>query len=957
MCFFVPIIDDGSEHFASFVVRTRTWSARARAVHVASRWLERLEVALGRARGVRAGSVAAASFMRGARSARELISKLASSNMRARVTFPNPASRVLPTASSRWRQARAWAGSGDASRRARDSPRPARGLSGIAAGSWREDAARWADGLDAGDADAELARLSAEIARHDELYYNDAEPEVSDAEYDLLRVRLEAIERAHPALVREDSPTRRVGAPVPSLDRARTAFAALPPVRHAVPMQSLQNAFNAEEVHAFVARARRALGGEYAPPSAAASAAAPDASARETPRPLARVQLCAEPKIDGASASVRYEDGVLVRCVSRGDGETGEDVTQQLAGAIGVPRRLSCDEGSVPRTLEVRGEVYLSDADFDAVNDARDAAGLRRFKNARNAAAGALRRLEPPTGDGTDAGPLRFAVYSWGEVDETTALAWSSQSAFLRRVAAWGLRPAPTLATGDTPEEVMRAHERLSVGDARASLGYRVDGVVYKVNDVALQTRLGSDSRAPRWATAHKFPAESAVTVLAAVEVQVGRTGALTPVAVLSPPVHLGGATVGRATLHNFGDIRRKRLVVGSRVVVERAGDVIPRVARLASDGDERVDAGSGFEPAWIPPSKCPSCGSAVRRARPAEASRPRRRRGDDDDDATADSEGEAAVCRCVGGLRCPAQVVERIAHFVSRDAMDVPGLAKRQIQRLHEEGAVRSPADLFTLEARFRRLAVDPDAPNSDRDARRAEPDVPAHWLYTSGRDEGRLKRSVVKLFDGLAEKATSGVPLHRFLYALGVPHVGLVTAKILAERYETVDAFRDAAEAEAAKLRENEDANVENEDAGTGMTDVDGIGPVIAAAVGEFWAERANVDVVDAILAAGVVVLDDHTGRADVDDARGVLAGLRVVVTGTVPGMTREDAFDAVASAGGIAQKAVSGKTDLLVLGEGAGRRKATAAAEKGVAVVGADAFLRILAGEETLPSTKTK
>ena len=623
--------------------------------------------------------------------------------------------------------------------------------------------------------------------------------------------------------------------------------------------------------------------------------------------------------------------------------------------------------------MEVRGEVYLSDADFDAVNDARDAAGLRRFKNARNAAAGALRRLEPPVGDGTDAGPLRFAVYSWGEVDETTALAWSSQSEFLQRVAALGLRPAPTLATGDTPEEVMRAYERLSVGDARASLGYRVDGVVYKVNDVALQTRLGSDSRAPRWATAHKFPAESAVTVLAAVEVQVGRTGALTPVAVLSPPVHIGGATVSRATLHNFGDIRRKGLVVGSRVVVERAGDVIPRVARLASDGDERVsskssvDAGSGFEPAWNPPSRCPSCGSAVRRVRPAEASRPRRRRGDEDD-ATADSEGEAAVCRCTGGLRCPAQVVERILHFVSRDAMDVPGLARRQIQRLHEEGAVRSPADLFTLEARFRHLAVDPDAPNSDRDANRAEPDVPAHWLYTSGRDEGKLKRSVVKLFDGLAEKATSGVPLHRFLYALGIPQVGLVTAKILAERYETVDAFRDAAEAEAARLSENEDANVENEDAATedalGMTDIDGIGPVIAAAVGEFWAERANVDVVDAILAAGVVVLDDHTGQKDatseddtVDDTRGVLAGRRVVVTGTVPGMTREDAFDAVASAGGTAQKAVSGKTDLLVLGEGAGRRKAQAAAEKGVAVVEADAFLRILAGEENLPSPKTK
>ena len=318
-------------------------------------------------------------------------------------------------------------------------------------------------------------------------------------------------------------------------------------------------------------------------------------------------------------------------------------------------------------------------------------------------------------------------------------------------------------------------------------------------------------------------------------------------------------------------------------------------------------------------------------------------------------------MSRCTGGLRCPAQVVERIAHFVSRDAMDVPGLARRQIQRLHEEGAVTSPADLFTLEARFRHLAVDPDdAPNPDRDANRADPDVPAFWLYTSGKDKGKLKRSAIKLFDALAEKATAGVPLHRFLHALGVPQVGLTTAKILAKRYETVDAFRDAAEAEAARLSENEDANVENEDAATedalGMTDIDGIGPVIAAVVGEFWAERANVDVVDAILAAGVVVLDDHTGQKDatseddtVDDTRGVLAGRRVVVTGTVPGMTREDAFAAVASAGGTAQKAVSGKTDVLVLGEGAGRRKAQAAAEKGVAVIEADAFLRILAGEE--------
>ena len=432
---------------SSCVVRTGTcWSARARA---RSRRFPVARASGGGARsrqrcprGIRRGGVVHA---RGAIRARAHLKARVVEHARARhlpeSRLASPPDRFVPLATS----ARVGGFGRRIEARARDSPRPARGLSGSAAGSWREDAARWADGLDAGDADAELARLSAEIARHDELYYNDAEPEVSDAEYDLLRVRLEAIERAHPALVREDSPTRRVGAPVPSLDRARTAFAALPPVRHAVPMQSLQNAFNAEEVHAFVARARRALGGEYAPSPPRPPARPPPTLPLANPPVRSRAYSCAPSrKIDGASASVRYEDGVLVRCVSRGDGETGEDVTQQLAGAIGVPRRLSCDEGSVPRTLEVRGEVYLSDADFDAVNDARDAAGLRRFKNARNAAAGALRRLEPPVGDGTDAGPLRFAVYSWGEVDETTARAWSSQSEFLQRASPrWASAPRP----------------------------------------------------------------------------------------------------------------------------------------------------------------------------------------------------------------------------------------------------------------------------------------------------------------------------------------------------------------------------------------------------------------------------------------------------------------------------------------------------------------------------------
>ena len=355
----------------------------------------------------------------------------------------------------------------------------------------------------------------------------------------------------------------------------------------------------------------------------------------------------------------------------------------------------------------------------------------------------------------------------------------------------------------------MRAYERLSVGDARASLGYRVDGVVYKVNDVALQTRLGSDSRAPRWATAHKFPAESAVTVLAAVEVQVGRTGALTPVAVLSPPVHIGGATVSRATLHNFGDIRRKGLVVGSRVVVERAGDVIPRVARLASDGDERVsskssvDAGSGFEPAWNPPSRCPSCGSAVRRVRPAEASRPRRRtgrRGRRDGGfggggGGVSVHGGSSMPGAGGGAHLALRLARRDGR--SRVGEETDSAAARGRRGAFARGSLHPRGEVSAPRRRPRR-----SEPGSGRESRR--PDVPAFWLYTSGRDEGKLKRSVVKLFDGLAEKATSGVPLHRFLHALGIPQVGLVTAKILAERYETVDAFRDAAEAEAARLSE---------------------------------------------------------------------------------------------------------------------------------------------------------
>lgn len=815
------------------------------------------------------------------------------------------------------------------------------------ASSWREDAARWAGALDPAVAESELARITAEIVRHDELYYLDAAPEVTDAEYDRLRLQLEALEAAFPALAREDSPTRRVGAPIPDAndDDDDDEWEALPQVRHATPMQSLQNAFDAEEAAAFVQRARRALGGEFWD-----GGDGPGDGAQ-----LAPIRFCAEPKIDGASASVRYERGRLVRCVSRGDGRSGEDVTRQMVGCIGAPQTLGGSPSAWPEVLEVRGEVFIADEDFKAVNAARAARGMRLFKNPRNAAAGAMRRLERPVGDGTDAGPLRFLAYGHGEI---VGVDWPSQSGFLESLPSLGLSPAPVLRVSENLDHLIAAHAALATAEGRRSLGYRIDGVVYKVDDAGLRRRLGSDARAPRWAVAHKFPAETAVTTLKSVDVQVGRTGALTPVATLDPPVELGGATVGRATLHNFDDAARKGLYVGARVVVERAGDVIPRITGLASSTASSSTVSSSVSSSGVvmtsPPELCPACGSRVTRTVLARGSR---RRGKKSDQSTSaldalrlEEEEAAAVVRCTGGLRCPAQSVERVVHFVSREALDIRGLARQQIQRLHDTGAVRSPADLFTLRRRFQHLAADPDVKDDGGSFTEADARLPEFWVYASGKDEGKLKRSAKKLFDAI-DSAARSVPLDKFIYSLGIPQVGAETAKLFAGRYRTLEAFRDAAAAHDPTVS----AAVDDES--RSMTAVDGVGPVVAAAVAEFWAENANVAVVDAILAAGVVVEPWNAedggwdGAGGVEAGSGPLAGLAVVVTGRVPGMSRDDATAAVERAGGMAQKSVSGKTDLLVVGEGAGRNKAAAAEEKGVRVVDAAAFLRILSGEDAL------
>jgi DNA ligase (NAD+) len=484
-----------------------------------------------------------------------------------------------------------------------------------------------------------------------------------------------------------------------------------------------------------------------------------------------------------------------------------------------------------------------------------------------------------------------------------------------------------------------------------------VDGVVYKVDDASLQRALGSDARAPRWATAHKFQAAAAVTTLAAIDVQVGRTGALTPVAILNPPAELGGASVRRATLHNFADLERKNLhrAVGRRVLVERAGDVIPRVVGVADDffdaegTAEEEDKRAVFT--YRPPKECPSCGAAVRAS-------PLLSKGNG-------VTQNAAVLRCTGGLRCPAQATERIAHFVSRDALDVPGLAKAQIAAFCDEEVVTSPADLFTLRTRFASFETKGGGIGGDDDETETSLVVPPkRWLYVSGKNKGTLKASFLKLFDALDEVASRGVPLSRFLFALGIRGVGRETANALARRFVTLDAFREAARREAETLVARERSSTEtrrvsNEDQDEAkdedyatpnsdsslLTSIEGVGPAVAFTIGEFFAEPANVAALDALLASGVRVLphDDGDERDDekVVDAR-AFAGLRVVVTGTVPGMTRAEAMRCVTDAGGIAQSAVSGKTDVLVSGDGAGRRKAEAASLRGALVIDARAFL---------------
>jgi len=708
--------------------------------------------------------------------------------------------------------------------------------------------------------------LAAEIARHNRLYHTDDAPEISDADYDALVRENAALEAAFPHLIRADSPSRQVGA---------APAAHLSKVRHALPMLSLDNAFAEEGVADFLARVRRYLNlGEDA-----------------------EVALTAEPKIDGLSCSLRYEKGVLVLAATRGDGTTGEVVTDNVRTIRDVPQSLLPGESrgpasqdgdagprlspgnAIPEIFEIRGEVYMAKADFAALNarllaDAGDPAKARQFANPRNAAAGSLRQKDAAV---TASRPLRFYAHGWGEV---SALPADTQLGVMRSIAAWGVPIADDLdRVADFAGLI--AHYR-AIEAKRADLPFDIDGVVYKVDRLDWQERLGFVSKAPRWALAHKFPAEKAETLLEAIHIQVGRTGKLTPVARLKP-VGVGGVTVTNATLHNKDEIERLGVRVGDRVRIQRAGDVIPQVLENLTPGEDR--------PAYVFPDKCPECGSdAVR------------------------EEGEVDV-RCTGGLICPAQRVERLRHFASRHALDIDGLGITHIESFFKDGLIQSPADIFTLTT---------------------------EQLLSR---ERWAEVSAANLIDAI--DARRNPPLDRFLYALGIRHVGEVTARDLARRYRSWDAFLAMIEAALAIRREAAPAEGEEErrflarrnKAVVEAVGTANIGPEVANALLDFFEEPHNREVLDALFAAGVTPADVvHEVRES------PVTGKTIVFTGSLEALSRDEAKAQAEALGAKAAGSVSAKTDLVVAGPGAGS-KLNKAAELGIEVIDEAQWLEIV------------
>ncbi|MGY4749860.1 NAD-dependent DNA ligase LigA [Pannonibacter sp. Q-1] len=697
---------------------------------------------------------------------------------------------------------------------------------------------------------AELQRLAGEIAFHDARYHGEDAPVISDADYDALRQRNAAIEARFPELMRSDSPSERVGAaPADGFGK----------VTHAVPMLSLDNAFADEDVRDFVGRVRRFL--KFDPL-------------------MGELTVTAEPKIDGLSLSLRYEKGVLVSAATRGDGSVGENVTANARTIADIPHELPA---GVPEVVEVRGEVYMSHADFAALNARMAGNGGKVFANPRNAAAGSLRQLNPEI---TASRPLRFFAYAWGQMSEVPC---DTQFDMVRRFGDWGFAINPRMVRCSSVEELLAVYH--GIEEDRASLGYDIDGVVYKVDRLDLQQRLGFVSRSPRWAIAHKFPAEKAYTILRDIEIQVGRTGALTPVAKLEP-VTVGGVVVSNATLHNEDYIKGigtdgepirggVDLRIGDTVQIQRAGDVIPQV--IAVDLERRPADAVPF----AFPDVCPACGSHAVREINAKTGRP------------------DAVRRCTGGLICPAQASEKLKHFVSRNAFDIEGLGDKQVDAFFAEGLVRSPAEIFTLEAR-------------DKQA-----------LTKLRNREGWGAVSAKNLFEAI--NARRRIDLNRFIFALGIRHVGEGNAKLLARAYGSFSAF--SAAMEAAQDRSSE--------AWAELNAIDGIGETVAEAVVQFFGEDHNREALAALLAE---VTPQDAEKISADGSP--VAGKTVVFTGSLERMTRDEAKAMAERLGAKVAGSVSKKTDLVVAGPGAGSKLKTAQ-DLGIEVITEDGWFDLVGG----------
>ena len=691
--------------------------------------------------------------------------------------------------------------------------------------------------LNLAQARGELARLAQVLARANAAYHTQDAPDLSDADYDTLKQRNAAIEARFPALKRPDSPSEQIGAaPAEGFGK----------VTHRVAMLSLGNAFSDEDVVDFDAGVRKFLGA------------------------TGTLSYTAEPKIDGLSLSLRYENGALVTAATRGDGAVGEDVTANARMVADIPQTLT----DAPEIIEVRGEVYMSHADFAALNARQAETSDKQFANPRNAAAGSLRQLDATI---TRARPLRFFAYAWGDLSAPLA---DTQMGAIRRLADLGFVTNPLTTLCDGPDDMI-AHYR-QIETQRATLGYDIDGVVYKVNDLGLQRRLGFRSTTPRWAVAHKFPAELAWTRLDSIDIQVGRTGALSPVARLKP-VTVGGVVVSNATLHNEDYIKGrgskgeeirggKDIRVGDWVQVYRAGDVIPKIADV--DLSKRP---AGAQP-YVFPQVCPQCGSEAIR-----------------------EEGDA-VRRCTGGLICPAQAVEKLKHFVSRGAFDIEGLGAKQVEQFYTDGWVREPADIFTLRERF------------------------GNGLQQLKNREGWGDKSAANLFDAI--DARREIPLHRLIFGLGIRHVGEQVSKLLATHFGTWEAF------ETALTQADIGAGAAWDD----LMNIDGVGAVLAQSVIttlQQAAERASIDRL-------VAQLDVQAAARPTSDSP--VAGKTVVFTGSLEKMTRAEAKARAESLGAKVAGSVSAKTDLLVAGPGAGS-KAKKAAELGIETLDEDGWLTLI------------